>query len=228
MIKKIILSGLVASLCLSTASANEPSSSASWYFNEASYSTQAVVEPTINDIVKKIALELKSNAKTKDNTLNETVTITSFVNLHDLTETSHFGRILSESLYSELNSAGFEVSDSRGQKALSINKDGEFYLSRDVSKLKKEAITRYVLVGTYSRISEGVIINTRIIDNTNGKIYATSRVVLKTNDCKLFDSCKAPEPKVVEKIVEVEKIVDKIVEVEPKRKKVTISIVEEK
>jgi len=157
----------------------------------STYSINVATTTTIADTVAKIAQQLKKSMK-KENV--GTVAITSFVDLHQLNKTTHFGRVMSESFFDELNNIGVDVIDFRGQKAISVNASGEFFLTRDIKKLRKTIENTYVLVGTYSKIEEGVIINSRIIDNISGKIIASSRVVFHSADCRLFEDCKQPAP----------------------------------
>jgi TolB-like protein len=158
------------------------------------YSINVATTTNIADTVDKIAQQLLATMKNK---VIGSVAITSFVDLHKLNKTTHFGRVMGESFFNELNKRGVNVMDFRGQKALSINADGEFFLSRNVKKLNSPIENAYVLVGTYSKIEEGVIINSRIIDNANGKVIASSRVVFHSSDCRLFESCPAPAPEPV-------------------------------
>ena len=164
------------------------------------YSINVATTTNIADTVDKIAQQLLATMKHKD---IGAVAITSFVDLHKLNKTTHFGRVMGESFFNELNKRGVNVMDFRGQKALSVNADGEFFLSRNVKKLNSPIENAYVLVGTYSKIEDGVIINSRIIDNANGRVIASSRVVFHSNDCRLFESCPAP---VVEPIIPVRTI----------------------
>lgn len=165
------------------------------------YSINVATTTTIADTVDKIAQQLLATMK-KQKRMGA-VAITSFVDLHQLNKTTHFGRVMAESFFNELNKRGVEVMDFRGQKSLSINADGEFFLSRNVKKLNSPIENSYVLVGTYSKIQEGVLINSRIIDNKNGKVIASSRVVFHSNDCRIFELCPKP---VVEPVIPVRTI----------------------
>ncbi len=166
--------------------------------NVGNYSINVPTTSKISDTVDKIAQQLFATLKTKKKI--GSVAITSFVDLRQLNKTTHFGRVLGESMFNELYKRGIDVMDFRGQKALSINADGEFFLSRDVRKLHSPIENSYVLVGTYTKIAEGVLINTRIIDNKNGRVIASSRVVFHSNNCKLFEDCPKPKPEPVIKV----------------------------
>jgi len=157
----------------------------------SNYSVNVVTTTTIKDTIDKIAQQLVSTLKAKDIGF---VAITSFVDLHQLNKTTHFGRVLGESLFNELYKRGVKVMDFRGQRTLIVNANGEFFLSRNAKKLHTPIQNKYVLVGTYTKIAEGVLINTRIVDNKNGRVMATSRVIFHSNDCKIFENCKNPKP----------------------------------
>jgi len=53
-------------------------------------------------------------------------------------------------MLSELHKIGFKVLDFHGKDAMLVNKDGEFYITRDITKLKDEINNANILVGTYS------------------------------------------------------------------------------
>merc|ERR1711916_331655 len=109
---------------------------------------------------------------------------------------NRIGRLLSESLINEMGHKRVNIIDYRGQTAVSINAKGEYYLSRDLRKLNKIINTNYILVGTYSKVSGGYLINSRIIDNSNGSVLTSSKVIFNTKECRLFNNCKNGNRKV--------------------------------
>ena len=154
-----------------------------------SYSMNTTTTTSLADTVEKIANQLLSTMNIKD---IDAVAITSFVDLNKLNKTTRFGRIMSESFFNALNKRGVNVMDFRGQKSLSINADGEFFLSRNIKKIHSPIKNSYVLVGTYAKIEEGIIINSRILDNISGRVIASSRVIYHSNNCELLESCATP------------------------------------
>jgi len=153
------------------------------------------VNLTLNDTIISIANQLAQYNKISSNDTG-TLTITSFVNLDHLNKTSQFGRVLAESLYTELFIRGFNVTDFRGQNAISINTDGEFYITRDIEKLQSEVPNTYIVIGTYSQIDENVVINVRILDNRTGKIVASARTLYANDDCAIFGMCNNAQRKI--------------------------------
>ncbi len=123
------------------------------------------------------------------------IAITSFVDLHNLSNTSSFGRSLSESFFNELFVRGFNIADFRGQKALRVNPTGEFFITRDTKRIANKVQNSYVLVGTYTVTDNKVLINARIMDNITGQIVASAKAYHKTTDCKILNNC--PQPRVI-------------------------------
>lgn len=155
----------------------------------------STVNLSIDDAIISLANQLSQNNKM--NPLdNGTITVVSFVDLQQLNQTSPFGRVLAESLYSELFIRGFNISDIRGQNAININANGEFYITRNVTKLNSEVSNSYILVGTYSKVDQNVIVNARIMDNKTGKIVTSGRAMYANDDCSIFGSCNNAQRKI--------------------------------
>ncbi|WP_164968161.1 FlgO family outer membrane protein [Arcobacter sp. CECT 8986] len=150
--------------------------------------TQNSLEGTIDSL----ATQMMRNTKVPS---NRPVLFTSFVRLDNLKKTTEFGRVISESLINELSNRGFNVIEFRGQLNVSIDDKGEYFISRDIGKLKDKIPNTYVVVGTYSRQYGKVVLNARVIDNISGRIISSSRAIYqhnKRNDCVIFKDCKPP------------------------------------
>lgn len=150
---------------------------------------------TVDDAIISIANQLSMNNKInmKD---NGTMTMVSFVDLEQLKKTSRFGMVLAESLYNELFVRGFNVSDIRGQNAISINADGEFYITRNITKLQSEVSNTYIVLGTYTKIDELIMINARIMDNKTGKVVSSARAMYANDDCSIYGVCNNASRKI--------------------------------
>jgi len=153
----------------------------------ASYSIDPVVQETYNQAIVSLADQLYLNAKVK---LTDKVAITTFVDLHKLNKTTHFGRKLSESMYNELYTRGFNLIDIRGTRTIRVNADGEFFITRDIKLLNNKRVENtYVLIGTYSKFGKGTLINVRMIDNLTGDVVTTARTILDVDDCDIYENC---------------------------------------
>ena len=123
---------------------------------------------------------------------NKPVLITSFVKLDEFKKTTEFGRVISESLINELSNRGFNIIEFRGQMAVSINEEGEYFISRKPYEIKGSIPNTYVVVGTYSRQAGRIMLNARVIDNITGKIITSARSTYAhgvANDCMMFRDC---------------------------------------
>ena len=76
--------------------------------------------------------------------------------------------------------------------AVSINDQGEYFISRKPHEIKSQIPNTYIVVGTYSRQGGRIILNARVIDNITGKIISSARSTYKhnmVNDCMMFGDC---------------------------------------
>lgn len=146
-------------------------------------------QDTLESTIASLAAQMLHNKKMDS---NKPVLITSFVRLDEFKQTTEFGRIVSESLINELSNKGFEITEFRGQMAVSVNDEGEYFISRKPHELKNKIPNTYVVVGTYSRQAGKVMLNARVIDNITGKIITSARATYVHNvkeDCIIFRDC---------------------------------------
>ena len=146
-------------------------------------------QDTLEATIASLAAQMLENKKLDS---NKPVLITSFVRLDEFKKTTEFGRIVSESLINELSNRGFDITEFRGQMAISVNDEGEYFISRKPHELKNKIPNTYVVVGTYSRQSGKVMLNARVIDNITGKIITSARATYVHNvkeDCIIFKDC---------------------------------------
>ena len=144
---------------------------------------------TLESTIASLAAQMLQNKKMDT---NKPVLITSFVRLDEFKKTTEFGRVVSESLIDELSNRGFNLIEFRGQMAISINDEGEYFISRKPHELKNKIPNTYVVVGTYSRLSGKIMLNARVIDNITGKIITSARATYEhgiINDCIMFGDC---------------------------------------
>lgn len=155
---------------------------------EMNVTRQKTLEATITSLATQMMQNKKLNT-------SRTVLITSFVRLDNFKKTSEFGRLVGESLINELSNRGFNVIEFRGQLAVSVNEDGEYFITRNTSKMKENIVNSFVVVGTYSRQYGRILLNARVTDNANGQIISSARATYDhglRNDCVIFKDCKPP------------------------------------
>ena len=128
----------------------------------------------IDDIVDQLLRSPKMKGRYISN-----IAVTSFVNLHNFQQSSNFGRLLSETLITALTRRGLDVVDFRGQKAITLKKrEGEFFLSRDASRLKPKFYNTNIVVGTYGLYGDRLVLNVRIMNNRTGKVIAAAESII--------------------------------------------------
>jgi len=112
---------------------------------------------------------------------NSPVLIASMVQLNDLSHSSMLGRLVMQQISSRISQFGYNVIESRLKKEYSIiPKEGEFILSRDVSKLmKKEYNAQVVLVGSYVPTPYRVYVSIRLLRVADGAVMAAHEYTLK-------------------------------------------------
>jgi TolB-like protein len=104
--------------------------------------------------------------------------VTSFVSLNNLKETSQLGRLISESLMHELQVRKWSVIEIKMSRDMAINHKGEFYLSRDIDKIKKTFRARSIVTGTYVVSDDTVIINAKVLNIDSGIILSSAQVAI--------------------------------------------------
>lgn len=150
--------------------------------------TQNSLEATITSL----ATQMMQNQKLHT---NKSILITSFVRLDNFKKTTEFGRVVGESLINELSNRGFNIIEFRGQMAVSVNENGEYFITRNVSKMNERVVNSYVVVGTYSRQYGKIMLNARVMDNATGQIITSARSTYEhglRNDCVIFKDCQPP------------------------------------
>jgi TolB-like protein len=106
---------------------------------------------------------------------------TSLVRLDALEDTSAFGRLAGQQIASRIAQHGFMVLDVRLTNALTITREGEFMLSRDMGRLlAAEYNAHAVLVGTYANSGDKLFVSARILRLTDGTVLAAYEYYLPT------------------------------------------------
>ncbi|MDD2307966.1 MAG: FlgO family outer membrane protein [Desulfuromonadaceae bacterium] len=129
-----------------------------------------------NDKMKNLADQLDKNAAA-DN-LSNTYVVTSFTNLDKIDDTTALGRLISENLIYGLQMHKWRIIELRLSKGVDVNAAGEFFLSRDISKLRDEYKISGVVTGTYSVAEGNLTINARVIDVNTGLVISSGQTYL--------------------------------------------------
>ncbi len=166
----------------------------------------------INQIVGTIADQLAQNKDFK-NIKDTPIAVTSIVNLENYKETDKVGNVIEENLIHEMQVRGFKVVDYKTMPTIKIGKHGDYAFSRLLYELRKEQHINYVLAGTYTKYSNGIAVNCRLIDLKNNVVVSTAqtfipgqllRVVDYENGFNLYPGGTITKVKVVKVVPKVE------------------------
>lgn len=106
----------------------------------------------------------------------------SFVNIDSLTESSTFGRLLSELFASSMTREGFSVREVKMRDSLFIEENvGELILSREVQRLTSVHSARAVLLGTYAVGRTHVYVSVRVVRASDSMVLGVTDLSLPLN-----------------------------------------------
>lgn len=132
-----------------------------------------------NDKMKNLADQLDKNAS--DKSFSNVYVVTSFTNLDKIDDTTALGRLIAENLIYGLQMHKWRVIEIRLSKGVDVNAAGEFFLSRDINKLRDEYKISGVVTGTYSVAEGNMTINARVIDVNTGLVISSAQTYLPVN-----------------------------------------------
>lgn len=129
-----------------------------------------------NDKMKNLADQLDMNAVR--NIPSNQYIVTSFTNLDKVDDTMALGRLISENLIYGLQVHKWQIIEIRLTKGVEVNAAGEFFLSRDITKLRDEYKISGVVTGTYSVADGNLTINARVIDVNTGLVISAAQTYI--------------------------------------------------
>lgn len=126
----------------------------------------------LSEVVSKMADQLLNNYGAQYH--NESIALTSLVDLNDHKHTNWLGQTIAEQFIHELHIRQLRVVDFKLTGNIQVTEKGEFAITRDWKKLNKDVNVTRILAGTMSRNEEGVILNIRIVNAANSVVESTS------------------------------------------------------
>ena len=107
------------------------------------------------------------------------VGVASFVEFDDsLQQSNALGNQFAEAMATTLPQHGVEVIDFKLTRRITVSREGDFALSRDVRQLSEKAGMDYILVGTLVTTRRGVQINSRIVSVRGQQVVAAASTLL--------------------------------------------------
>jgi TolB-like protein len=139
------------------------------------------------------------------NSKESRLAVASIVDVETMNSVDKIGRSLTELLMHEMQVRGFRVVDYKVTNSINVRGDGDVIFSRDVEKLKAEESINYVLSGTYTKHSDGLVLNIRLIDMSDHVVVSSAQADIPLRYLrKLYDDhATVNVGEVIEKKVEV-------------------------
>lgn len=101
------------------------------------------------------------------------ILVASLVNLDDLTESSTFGRTVSEQVASQFNKRNYHTAEVRlGSDLFLIERSGEFALTRKMREIAMDSRAHSVVVGTYAVARDYIRISLRVVEVVDSLVLA--------------------------------------------------------
>lgn len=173
----IIFTGLLIASCSSTNVNNQTASGSTLHpANTVAYYSQLLALNLTNQL----------NSKLEQSTIKPRIALSSFVPVtsFSLAQVDEFEKQManqiSETMLSEIKQQGFEVYDYRLRDQLALKEDHEQALSRQLTTIANSSAADTLLVGTYSLLAEGVMLNARLIAVKNKQVLAASSQLVPT------------------------------------------------
>ena len=133
----------------------------------------------LTGIAQYLASQLKLNQK-ESRGADSTVVVASIVNLEDPNEASRIGLALSNSLTHALQMRGYRAIDFHLRKVMKVTQGGDFVTSNSVTELRNNFDITYMVAGTLSEHSDGLIITLRMVDWETGVVVSSAEAHLTT------------------------------------------------
>jgi TolB-like protein len=127
------------------------------------------------EVVNQLANQLNRNMGRRT---GQKFIVTSFTALDRISEGSDLGQMLSESLINQLQIRGWDLVELRLTDTVSVNKAGEFGLSREHRRLKEQFQANGIITGTFSVAGQNILLNARVMNYESGAVVSSAQVRL--------------------------------------------------
>ena len=145
-------------------------------------------ETNLINLGNKIADELTTSAMPplRPRHPEEAILTSTFVNIHNLEQTSQLGRLLQSHAGTRLVQLGYSVKEVHLRNTVKISpQDGEKILSRDISQISLDQPVQAILVGTYSVNKRTLYITAKLINPVNRNVISAQSYHLCMDDTLL-------------------------------------------
>ncbi len=113
---------------------------------------------------------------------NDNILATSIVNVSDVESSSDFGRMMTEQVAGRIAQKGLKVIELKLRDNISVNKEGEFILSRDNEVLRQSYDARTAVTGTYAIGETFIHVNLKLIALQSSQILSSVDFVVPASE----------------------------------------------
>ncbi|WP_394200692.1 FlgO family outer membrane protein [Shewanella waksmanii] len=145
--------------------------------------------------VNHLALQISNELVRQNDALLPTqpLLVATPVMLDNLQDTNALGLQLQQGLIAAMHSHQFNLVDINVAQNIRVTPQGDLLLSRDWQQLPTDLPVEHVLVSTMTKTTQGVIVNSRIVNVTNNRVVSASQA---SYDLAALNSVAKPSEKV--------------------------------
>ncbi|VAX18256.1 hypothetical protein MNBD_NITROSPINAE04-560 [hydrothermal vent metagenome] len=140
-----------------------------------------ILQSMSRDMARKISEPLLSS---NDDT---TVAVATFVDVDNMYRAATFGRYMTEQVMAEIARMGYNVVELRVTPDFYVDvRIGELGLSREMSRLMNDKKVDAVVVGTYVRAADNVVVNARLVRGDTRRVAGASSMIVDASKKNKF------------------------------------------
>lgn len=150
-------------------------------------------QPSLNQYVKRLTQDLISTMDYADKTSVFGVTNFTYTD-SDLKSLPVYSHHIAESMQHELHMFGLPVLDFKSTGSIQVTPDGDFARSRNYKELKGRVNMNYLISGTLTQLTDGVLVNAKIVGTETLAIVASSQIYIPES---ALEKITASEPDMI-------------------------------
>lgn len=153
---------------------DEPSLGIRELVAEEGSTSQAILTQKIDRVSREIARTVKTGRS------NQTVAVSTFVDIDRLNRSNTFGRFLAEGLIEGMTRRGLAVVETRAAKRILVQPNvGEHSLTREADEAAEGGPIDAVILGTYTRAGETVYVHARMVLPESRRVVSVASFQMK-------------------------------------------------
>lgn len=142
---------------------------------------------TLREMVRGMALKVAESSPPAKDDKTSSIAVATFVDVDNMRRAATFGRYMTEQLIEELGAMGYKVMELRAAPEVYTDiRIGELALTREMSRILNKEKTDALVVGTYTRADEKVLVNARMIVPATREVLGVGSMVVDAGEENKF------------------------------------------